>query len=355
MKQLYKISALLLLVILFAACSDDDDPMYETGTYVQSAEFTDPDAGKEYLLTEETASNTFESYTWTASDYGTPIGMRYTIQVDLKGNDFKNAVTLGSTQNRQIRFTVAEINGAILDLGVNDAEPTYLEMRILTQAYAGEEGITPLPDYPTIYSKSLELLVTPYVSDPPELYIAGAQNNWTHDVYIYSANRDSKYQGYAYLNGDFKFSSLPNWDGNNFGAGANAGELGTEENGPNLNLPEGIYWLTADTRALTWTSKAVTWGVMGNIVAGNNWATDIEMTYDTDKNVYTLTGDFVAGEYKFRRDNDWAVNLGPGNEPNILEYNTNDNIKLSSAGKYTIMLDIFSDPTKLTYTITPAN
>ena len=257
MKNLYKITVLLLLFFTFIACSDDNEPAYVKGTYVKSAEFTDPDAGKEYLLTEEIANNTFESYSWSASDYGISVGMRYTIEVDLKDNEFKNAYKLGSTQSRQIRFTVSDINSAMLELGVDAAEPTYLEMRIMTQALAGEEGITLIEDFPVIYSTALELLVTPFVSDPPELYIAGNHNGWKQDMYIYSANRDSKYEGYAYLDGEFKFSSQPDWDGTNYGDSGTAGELTTDKDADNLTLPTGLYFLTADIQALTWTSKAV--------------------------------------------------------------------------------------------------
>lgn len=43
----------------------------------------------------------------------------------------------------------------------------------LKPTLSGEEGITLIEDFPVIYSTALELLVTPFVSDPPELYIAG--------------------------------------------------------------------------------------------------------------------------------------------------------------------------------------
>ncbi|HZK06930.1 MAG TPA: hypothetical protein VFC92_01910 [Bacteroidales bacterium] len=52
----------------------------------------------------------------------------------------------------------------------------------------------------------------------------------------------------------FKFTSQPNWDGTNYGAGANPGELSTDGGAGNLEVPAaGTYLLTVDVNNLTWT------------------------------------------------------------------------------------------------------
>jgi hypothetical protein len=175
--------SILSALMLFSACTDDEDPKYEIGTYASSAQFTDPDSGKEYVLLEGTENNTFEVYGWSASDYGIPIGMRYTLELDLYDNNFEAPVTLLTTTDRQARITVSEMNNAISLLGVtNYEEATRFKMRVVTKAYGGEEGITLLPDYPTVYSETIEFLVTPYQSIaayPTNLYMVGEEfGNW---------------------------------------------------------------------------------------------------------------------------------------------------------------------------------
>lgn len=178
--------SILSALLLFAACTDNEDPKYEIGTYVSSGQFTDPDSGKEYILLEGTGNNTFEVYEWSASDYGIPVGMRYTLELDLYNNNFESPVTLLTTTNRQARITVSEMNNAISMLGVTDyEEATRFGMRLVTKAYGGEEGITLLPDFPTIYSDAIEFLVTPYEpaqTYPTNLYMIGDQfANWNWD------------------------------------------------------------------------------------------------------------------------------------------------------------------------------
>lgn len=175
--------SILSVLILFTSCSDDSDPLYQTGTYVSSASFIDPDSGKEYILAEGTGSNTFEVYEWQSSDYGTSVGMKYAIELDLYENEFESPIVLTTTSSTQARFSVDEINNAINQLGKTEIEPVRLKMRIVTNAYGGEEGISPLTEYPTIYSNHIELIVTPYKQAEPEypdnLYMIGAEfGNW---------------------------------------------------------------------------------------------------------------------------------------------------------------------------------
>lgn len=51
---------------------------------------------------------------------------------------------------------------------------------------------------------------------------------------------------------------------------------------------------------------ATTWGVIGGF---NYWAGDVEMT-EVSEGVFTVTMEELNGEFKFRADHDWNVNLG---------------------------------------------
>ena len=45
----------------------------------------------EYVLTLGEADLTFETFSWTAPDYGFPASINYTVQTDVSGNNFANS------------------------------------------------------------------------------------------------------------------------------------------------------------------------------------------------------------------------------------------------------------------------
>lgn len=66
------------------------------------------------------------------------------------------------------------------------------------------------------------------------------------------------------------------------------------------------------------------------------------MTYDTVNQVWTITLDLVAGEMKFRFNDDWAVNLGDNDADGSVEQD-GANIAMAAAGNYTITLNLKAD------------
>ena len=57
------------------------------------------------------------------------------------------------------------------------------------------------------------------------------------------------------------------------------------------------------------------------------------MTYNAADATWTVTTDLIAGKFKFRANNDWAINLG--GDINNLTQNGSD-IVVEEAGNYTI-------------------
>lgn len=78
------------------------------------------------------------------------------------------------------------------------------------------------------------------------------------------------------------------------------------------------------------------WGVIGSSTE-SGWDSDQDMLYDAEAEQYILTLDLVAGEMKFRKDDDWAVNLGGSAEALV---HNGDNIVVAEAGNYTITLTV---------------
>lgn len=92
-----------------------------------------------------------------------------------------------------------------------------------------------------------------------------------------------------------------------------------------------------------------TWSIIGP--AGVDWNTDVPLTYNCDTKTYNVTRALNAGEFKFRKNNDWATNYGAnarnptGPTPLVKD---GSNIVVPAAGVYTIAFNL----TNLTYTLT---
>ena len=111
--------------------------------------------------------------------------------------------------------------------------------------------------------------------------------------------------------------------------------------------------------------NADTWGLVGP--AGDGWpsgatATDRELKWSCTENAYVLRTALNAGDFKFRKDKDWGVNLGaltkpltPGTAPTTLKPGGED-MTITTPGTYTIKLTVVGSGagvTAGTLTVTP--
>jgi hypothetical protein len=182
-----KIIILLLLAVATISCNDDKDPVFD-GTYAKAAAFTVPEKDKSYILDEENKYDEMDAFKWTASAYSIPIGMRYTIEIDLEEGDFSNPVKLITTEEREVAFTINDFNTALASLDLAPGVENKIKMRLVTQPYGGEEGNVLLESYPIIHSDPITIFVTPFEPPkpayPPTLYMIGDEFggwNWESD------------------------------------------------------------------------------------------------------------------------------------------------------------------------------
>ena len=174
------------------------------------------------------------------------------------------------------------------------------------------------------------------------LYTPGDSNNWSHAASQMLFTKDyANYYGYANLNSIFKFTSAPNWDGINYG---NAGEgvLSTDGGAGNLTVAEpGLYWLHVNLAALTYEATLVkTIGLIGDATP-NGWGASTALTPSADNLVWTGEVTFGAGEFKFRANNEWAINLG-GSMDDLQQ--DGGNLASPGAGTYKVTLDLSTLP-----------
>lgn len=145
-------------------------------------------------------------------------------------------------------------------------------------------------------------------------YEIGGDSNWKTTNALYGGNGDGKYQGFYYLNGEFKFkpqAGTADWAGDyEFD-----GEGKIADNG-GKNCPDpgaGFYKIDVDLQAGTYALtqvKSIT--VVGN---HNKWTVDdakCHMTYNAKAGCWELTTTLQDG-FKFAMNDDWAISWGGAN------------------------------------------
>lgn len=201
---------------------------------------------------------------------------------------------------------------------------------------------------PYSFSFNLKDLTFESGSAVPMLYTPGNSNGWSQSASQVLYTTDYvHYMGYCHLNGEFKFTTKPDWSGKNLGSTGEDGELTDDGGAGNLNAPtDGLYWVTVNYSALTYTLNYIeTLGVIGGM---NGWGSQINLTPNADFLIWTGNVDLEAGqEFKFRANDNWDINLG-GDQNDLGLDGANivtDNLAgWAGNGTYTFTLDLSAVP-----------
>ena len=164
---------------------------------------------------------------------------------------------------------------------------------------------------------------------------------WTPELApaLYSANSDGKYEGYAYMDGDFKFTKQRNWNAEyNYESFSSYDPIFSVGEGTNINCSEpGYYRLVVDVANGSLTATKLTWGLVGPATAGG-WdpAAYTVMSYNMADDCWEITTDLNADEFKFTTNGSWDINLGGNSVDDLTE--GGPNLRINEAGTYTIKL-----------------
>ena len=171
---------------------------------------------------------------------------------------------------------------------------------------------------------------------PDFFYEIGNEGGWSTNHQL-AGNGSGQYQGYYWLDGEFKFKpNKDNWDNDlEYIDGTTMSGTLTDGGGPNCPDPgAGFYQINLDAAGMTYSLlKIESISMIGGF---NGWGEDLEMTYNTAEGCWEVTTDAVSGEYKFRANHDWAINWG-GTETDLSQDGSNLNIE---AGTYKFQLYI---------------
>ena len=164
---------------------------------------------------------------------------------------------------------------------------------------------------------------------------------WTPELApaLRSANFDGIYEGFAYMDGDFKFTKERNWNAEyNYDSFSSFSPIFKLGDGSNINCTEpGYYKLVADVANGSLTATKLTWGLVGPATAGGWDAPSYTvMRYNMAEDCWEITTQLNADKFKFTTNGSWDINLGGDSVDDLWE--GGPDLSISEAGTYTIKL-----------------
>lgn len=308
---------------LFSACQDlDEVKAYDPSRVVAPVLHALPG---EIVITPENMGQT-QTFTWDAADFGVLTQVNYSIEASY-GDDAKLVLFTGmdGTSTEQ---TYESLNNVLAlateDGGLGLPSGEAAEVKFYVSATIGS-------NYEKFYSAPVSVSVTATAAERsyPKVWVIGDYCGWNHgnSQFLFSFSGDEViYEGIVDFgekaaNG-FKLTGIAGWDDTcNWGTDGDA--AAPEPEAPMITLissggsgnisaySKRFYRLVFDRSKLTLSNKLSfnSMGLIGDATPGG-WDTDTEMNFDTAKQRFWVDVELTAGEFKFRADNDWAINFG---------------------------------------------
>lgn len=339
----------------WAAGNDFTDAMYYrlaqtvsfANSFIENAEALNSDTEVQYYIAEARFIRAYAYYNL----------------LDLYGNVplvTKVSTDLPKQATRQQIFDFVEselldIQDKLKDSGTNEygRVDKVAAWALLSRLYLNAESFIGTPMYDKCVTFSDKVMNSTYQinthdangngSAYDELFLADNNTNGAQNEFIFALNFDGlhsqTYGGTTFLiHAAVGGSMVPA----NFGINGGWYGLRTTKNLVNLfsvdisTLNAGLGGTLSD------------WGLVGSATP-NGWGStnDIEM-YETSNNVFEIYADLLAGELKFRYNENWGQNYGDDNADGTLE-SGGANIAIPADGTYHVIMNLNT----MTYTITP--
>ena len=346
----------LMGIVLFSACEDDRDsnPVLNTSGDV-TFHLNAPEIGTALV---DLAESEGVDLTWNQpvlTNNNAPLGtagiygFRYVAQISKDGSFKKsfaealaeatdadgNIGTIGEHDYSTLATPYSSANGILSAVELNRAlnevfvwadesqmSAEQMHVRIVAQYVDGFGNPKQLAVSNT---QPLNLLPSQWIdvtAKPVEisyLWVPGAGNGWAHAVCPKLISEDGlTYKGYAYLEGEFKFTLADNWNDGELNNGSFTStteniDLGDAGGGNIAYTGAGsMCWIEVTPSTGELLVTPVKWGIVGGF---NSWKVGdgdiVDMTYDTAEHCLKATIDGgLSGEWKFARDNAWDFNFG---------------------------------------------
>lgn len=333
---------MLLVVVVMGACEKQEE---QAVTNLSSAKAAGISASSSSIaLKKENKDAEALKITVTAADFGYKAAVKYTLQFDVKGNNFGKPKEISINASNFVRsFKGLDLNDIALALGIKAESAGILQIRVKSELSSSVAAT---------YSPVLEITVTPFALIT-FVYVPGDYQGWnpaTADSLV-SALGDGKYEGvinFAAKSGgslEFKITPAKKWDIAYGDAGS--GKVSATA-GNNLKVAsEYPYKITLDLNDNTFAAEKFSYGVIGDATPGG-WGTDTNMSYNNGKREWSVTLNLIGGkELKFRLNDDWGTNYGDKGADGTLDKG-GDNIKVPTSGNYRVSFSLVTNTYSLT-------
>jgi len=335
---------LFILLALATGCAKDEVRTTFSGTATSG---TLTGSATAVLLDVATLEDEAIKFTHTASDFGFKAAVVYSLQFAPKGTDFatpREFVLPNGAVSRA--YSGQDFNNMLLAFELPTNQDSEVEVRLKS---AVSDEVVLYSNVLTVTSRPIDLAAA-----YSWVYVPGDYQGWdpaTADSLV-SVLGDDVYTGLiAFPSGQLNFKIAPGKSSNGILGDAGDGATLTSP-GSNILAPSaGLMQVTVNLNDNTYTvAPADVWSVFGNVVPGTNWnelEDDRDMKYVNDgKGNWEITLNLIAGEFKFRRNHDWATNLGVNSSGEMIP--GGGNLKMvTEAGNYTIRVN----PEERTYEV----
>lgn len=313
MKTLTKFFIGLLMMGAFTACEDDSIKAVLKSDV--SPNVLQNPATTTFVLTLDDKDESFATLTWTAPDFGFKASASYTLEADLAGNNFADAVELASTSTLSAALNVGTTNDILLGMGLTPEEPTEVELRVISVINGNVEPVV---------SNTITVTLSAYATSFPPIWGMGAGlkgwGPWPANAVEWQSSEFRKYETIAYFTNDqtFRWFGQLDWGpvSYNYPFFTSVSSVFVNGNDGDSNLrvagATGWYKVNVDLGAKTVTAVAVDEPVMYMTGAGiGGWdqpgsGASIKMTY-IKPGVFQADANFVSGEtWRFFGQANWG-------------------------------------------------
>ncbi|UOG76656.1 SusE domain-containing protein [Hymenobacter tibetensis] len=341
---------LALVAVLLTSCEKDETQVTLAPASTPTLTASTTNAG---VLQAGNAANNAVTYSWTPLTFDVPSATKvgttvtYTLEFARTGTAFANATAVDAGTGASKALTVGDVNNALIRAGLTPDRASQVDVRLRANYSANQEPL---------YSTATTLSASPYSR---ELYAFGSFQGMadvTKAPFIQITDGNpQEYDGYLYMpaaTNTFKLSNTNTSSGTVYGSGtAAAGATNSFAlNGGDISLPgPGQYRMQVNLVNSSYTATKVVWGVIGSATP-NGWDKPTMLTFDPADKKWKGKVTLVAGELKFRANDNWAINFGT-NAAGKLVYDSPDNIPGPGPGEYDVVLDL-NTPNAYTYSFT---
>lgn len=344
MKKILKSLSFASLLLIAMSCENDD---FSVATPTGGPELLTPENGNEYNLSPVDVNAEVTTFVWNHADYDIQTEVNYVIQFALAGTEFATVSEIGPSTQRFRKVTVSELNAVMLQLGAVPFVSTNVDLRI--KAYLGSN------ESMEMFSNVISVSVTPFTLDLPKIAVPGNHQGWnppTAPLLASSGFGETDYEGYVWLDGGYKFvgpdgSGNFNWGNTDWGDDGSFSGVLVETGESDCTATAGYYRVQANTTTLLYSTTPTVWGIVGAATPGG-WDNSTALTYNATSKKWEGVVTMTAGEFKFRANNAWTINLG--GDPAEMTYD-GSNLSVDAGGDYLVELDL-SNPREYTYTLT---